>query len=87
MMRKIRQMYYFPPKATDVRTWIRSGEICIQDKRKSNTRITPELINIPKWDFGPKNLEQIDLLPELPPSGCYEKIIRAFDVVSRYAIA
>ena len=30
---------------------------------------------------------QIDLLPELPPSGCYENIITAIDVFSRYAFA
>ena len=28
---------------------------------------------------------QNDLLPELPPSGGYENIIRALDVFSRYA--
>ena len=28
---------------------------------------------------------QIDLLPELPPSGGYEIIITAIDVISRYA--
>ena len=30
---------------------------------------------------------QIDLLPELPPSGGYENIITAIDVFSRYAFA
>ena len=30
---------------------------------------------------------QIDLLPELAPSGGYEKIITAIDVISRYAFA
>ena len=30
---------------------------------------------------------QIDLLPELPPSGGYENIIAAIDVFSRYAFA
>ena len=62
-------------------------EICIHDKRINNTRITPELIHIPEWDFGPEDLMQIDLLPELPPSGGYENIITAIDVFSRYAFA
>ena len=30
---------------------------------------------------------QIDLLPELPPGGCYKNIITAIDVFSRYAFA
>ena len=61
--------------------------MCIQDKRINNTRITPELIHIPEWDLGPEDLMQIDLLPELPPSGGYENIITAIDVILRYAFA
>ena len=41
---------------------------------------------MPEWDLGPEDLMQIDLLPELPPSGGYENIITAIDVFSRYAI-
>ena len=69
MMQENRQKYYFPSIATYVRNWVRDCEICIQDKRINNTRITPELIHIPEWDLGPEDLMQIDLLPELPPSG------------------
>ena len=87
MMQEIRQKYYFPSIATYVRNWVRDCEICIQDKGINNTRITPELIHIPEWDFGPEYLMQSDLLPELPPSGGYEKIITAIDVFSRYAFA
>ena len=87
MMREIRQKYYFPSIATYVRNWVGDCEICIQDKRINNTRITPELIHIPEWDLGPEDLMQIDLLPELPPSGGYENIIIAIDVFSRYAFA
>ena len=85
VMQEIRQKYYFPSIATYVRNWVRDCEICIQDKRINNTRITPELIHIPKWDLGPEGLKQIDLLPELPPSGGYETIITVIDVFSRYA--
>ena len=86
-MQEIRQKYYFRSIATYVRNWVRDCEICIQDKRINNTRITPELIHIPEWDLGPEDLVQIDLLPELPPSGGYENIITANDVFSRYAFA
>ena len=62
-------------------------EICIHDKRINNARITPELFHNPEWDLGPEDVMQIDLLPELPPSGGYENIITAIDVFSRYAFA
>ena len=87
MMQETRQKYYFPSIAIYVRNWVRDCEICIQDKRINNTRITPELIQIPEWDLGPEDLMQIDLLPELLPSGGYENIITAIDVFSRYAFA
>ena len=87
MMQEICQKYYFPSIAPYVRNWVRDCEICIHDKRINNTRITPELIHIPEWDLGPEDLMQIDLLPELPPSGGYENIITAIDVFSRYAFA
>ena len=87
MMQEIRQKYYFPSNATYVRNWVRDCEICIQDKRINNTRITPEIIRIPQWDLGPEDLTQIDLLPESPPSGGYENIITAIDVFSRYVFA
>ena len=86
-MQEIRQKYYFPSIAPYVRNWVRDCEICIHDKRINNTRITPELIHIPEWDLGPEDLMQIDLLPELPPSGGYGNIITAIDVFSRYAFA
>ena len=87
MMQEICQKYYFPSIATYVRNWVRDCEICIQDTRIKNTRITPELIDIPDGDLGPEDFMQIDLLPELPPSGRYENIITAIDVFSRYAFA
>ena len=87
MMQEIRQKYYFPSIATYVRNWVRDCETCIQDKRINNTRITPEIIHIPKRDLGPEDLMQIDLLPEMPPSGGYENIFTAIEVFSRYAFA
>ena len=87
MMQEIRQKYYLTSIATYVRNWVRDSEVCIHDKRINNTRITPELSHIPEWDHGPEDLIQIDLLPELPPSGGYENIITAIDVFSRYAFA
>ena len=45
-MQEIRQKYYFPSIATYVRNWVRDCEMCIQDKRINNTRITPKLFHI-----------------------------------------
>ena len=36
---------------------------------------------------GPEDAMQIDLIPELPPSGDYQNIITAMDVFSRYLFA
>ena len=87
MMQENRQKFYFPSKATYVRNWNRDCELCIQDKRITNARITPELIHSPEWDLGPEDLMQIDLLPDLPPSGGYDNIITAIDVFSIHAFA
>ena len=44
---------------------------------------SPELLNLPEWDLGPEDAMQIDLLPNLPPSGGYENVLTAIDVFSR----
>ena len=41
MMQKIRQRYYFASIATCVWKLLRDCEICIQDKHKNHSRITP----------------------------------------------
>ena len=87
MIQDIRQKCYFPSIATYVRNWVSECKICIQDKRINNTRITPELIQMPEGDLGPEDLMQIDFLPELRPSGSYKNIITAKDVISRNAFA
>ena len=84
MMQEFRQKYYFPSIATYLRNWVRDFEICLEDKRINNSRLTPELIHIPEWDLRPEDFMQIDLLPELPPSEGYKNIITAIDVFSRY---
>ena len=87
MLYEIRQKYYYPGIAKLVQKWVQGCEICIKDKRVTNASITPELLNLPEWDFGPEDALQIDILPNLPPSGGYENIITALDVFSRYLFA
>ena len=87
MLEKIRQKYYYPGIAKIVKKWVQGCETCIKDKRIPNSSITPESLNLPEWDLGPEDAMQIDLLPNLLPSGGYENIITAMDVFSRYLFA
>ena len=87
MLYEIRQKYYYPGIAKIVKKWVLGCETCIKDKRTTNPSITPELLNLPEWDLGPEDALQIDLLPNLPPSGGYENIITALDVFFRYLFA
>ena len=87
MLYDIRQKYYDPGIAKIVKKWVQGCETCIKDKRIKNPSITPELLNLPEWDLGPEDALQIDLLPNLPPSGGYENVITALDVFSRYLFA
>ena len=68
-MQEICRKCYFPSIEIHVRNWARECEQCIQDKRINRARIVPELIHSPGWDLEP-DLMQINLLPEIPPSGC-----------------
>ena len=87
MLIEICQKNYYPGIAEIVKKRVQGCEICIKDKRVPNFSITPELLNVPEWDLGPEDAMQIDLLPNLPPSGGYENIITAMDVFSRYLFA
>ena len=87
MLQEIRSKYYYPGIAKIVRKWVNGCETCIKDKRTPNELINPELLNLPEWTLGPEDAMQIDLLPNLPPSGGYENIITAMDVFSRYLFA
>ena len=87
MLIEIRQKYYYPGIAKIVKKWVQGCATCIKDKLIPNSTITPELPNLPEWDLGPEDAMQIDLLPNLPPSGGYENIITAMAVFSRYLFA
>ena len=82
-----RSKSYCPGIAKLVRKWVNGCETCIKDKKNSNDQITPEILNLPEWTLGPEEAMQIDLLPNLQPSGGYENIITAIDVFSRYLFA
>ena len=67
--------------------WVEGCEQYARDKRVPNATITPELLNVPEWDLVPEDDMQIDLLPNLPPSGVFGNVLTAVDVFSRYLFA
>ena len=72
-----------PENCENRQKWVHGCEIFIKDKTISNASITPESPNLPGWELGPEDAMQIDLLPNLSPSGDYENIITAVDVFYR----
>ena len=82
-----RENYYFPKMAQLIREWVMSCEQCIRE-----SRIDPSLTRLPLQNpnehiTAPEDAIQIDLVPELPPSGGYENIVTAMDVFSRSLFA
>ena len=87
MIQEARQKYYYPCIAKYIKKWVNNCQICIQTKRINNDLLRTELLNCPEWDLGPEDILQMDILPNLPPSGGYDHIITAIDVFSRYLFA
>ena len=87
VLQEIRQRYYYHSMAKHGKKWVEGCEQCAKDKRVPNATITPELLNLPEWDLGPEDAMHIDLLPNLPPSGGYEKVLTAVDVFSQYQLS
>ena len=64
-----------------------SCEQCIRESRIYPSLTRPPLQNPNEHITAPEDAIQIDLVPELPPSGGYENIVTAMDVFSRYFFA
>ena len=82
-----REKYYFPKMAQLIREWVMSCEQCIRESRIHPSLTRPPLQNPNEHITAPEDAIQIDLVPELPPSGGYENIVTAMDVFSRYLFA
>ena len=61
-----------------------SCEQCIRESGIDRRLTRPLLQNPNEHITAPKDAMQIDLVPELPPSGGYENIVTPMDVFSRY---
>ena len=82
-----REKYYFPKMAQLIREWVMSCEQCIRESRIDRSPTRPPLQNPNEHITAPEDAMQIDLVPELPPSGGYEIIVTAMDVFSRFLLA
>ena len=82
-----REKFYFPKMAQLIREWVMSCEQCIRESRIDRSLTRPPLQNPNEHITAPEDALQIDLVPELPPSGGYEDIVTAIDVFSRFLLA
>ena len=64
--------------------WVKSCEQCIKQSRIFRRLKRSPLTDPNQYIAAPEDAMQIDLAPELPPSGGYENIVTAMDVFSRY---
>ena len=82
-----REKYYFPKMAQLIREWVMSCEQCIRESQIDRSLTHPPLQNPNEHITAPEDAMQIDLVPELPPSGGYTNVVTAMDVFSRYLFA
>ena len=87
MIQEVRQKYYYPCIAKYIKKWVSNCKTCIQTKIIINDLLRTELLNCPEGDLGPEDILQIDILPNLLPSGGNDHRKTAVDVFSRYLFA
>ena len=73
--------------AKQIRQWVMSCEQCIKESRVDDRLTRPTLKNPSEHITAPQDAMQIELVPELPPSGGYENIMTAMDVFSSHLFA
>ena len=82
-----RQKYHYPNMSKLIRQWVMSCEPRITESRVKDRFIRPTLQNPSEHITAPEDAMQLDLVPELPPSGGQKNIVTAMDVFSRYIFA
>ena len=78
-----RENSYFPKIAQLIREWVMSCEQGFRESRTDLSLTHLPLQNPNEHITAPEDDMQIDLVPELPPSGGFENIVTAMDVYSR----
>ena len=81
------EKYYYPNKAQLIKTWVMSCEQCIKESRIRRKLTRLPLQNPSEHITGSEDAMQIDLVPQLSPSGYHENIVTAMDVFSQYIFA
>ena len=69
-----REKHYFPEMAQLIREWVMSCEQCNRELRINRSLTRAPLQNSNEHIISPDVALQIDLMPDLPPSGGYEKL-------------
>ena len=87
MIQEARQKYYYSCIAKYIKKWVSNCQIFIQTKRINNHLLRTELLNCLEWDLGSEDILQMDILPNLRPSGGCDHIITAIDDFSKYLFA
>ena len=82
-----REKYNFAKMAQLISEWVILCEQCIKESRIGRSLTRPPLQNTNEHITAPKDAMQIDLVPELQPSGGYENIVTAMNAFSRYLFA
>ena len=82
-----REKFYFPKMAQLIREWVMSCEQCIKESQIDRSFNHPPVQSPNEHITAPEDAMQIDLVPDIPPSGGYENIVTAMDVFSRYLVA
>ena len=82
-----REKFHFPRIALLIREWEMSCEQCIRESRIDHSLTRPPLQYPNEYITAPEDAMQNDLVPGLPPSGDYEKLVTAMDVLYRFLFA
>ena len=70
-----------------IKQWVSSSEQCIRKSRVDDKLTRAALHNPNEHITALDDAMQIDLIPEIPPSGGYESLVTAMDVFSKYLFA
>ena len=82
-----REKYSCPKMAQIISEWVMSCEQCTTESRIVRSLTRPPLQNTNEHITALEDAMQIDLMPELPPTGGYENNVTAMDELSRYLCA
>ena len=83
MIQECRFKYHYPGLAKRFKQWVLQCEDCIKHKRINDIQTRPKMINNTEHVFGPEDIPEIDILPNLPNLEGHQNIVTMIDVFSR----